>query len=113
MEANTTEEMAQCPVCQGSKVSLVTGLACTRCNATGQIPQKLAQVLAGIRKDLGAKLLGDTMITRFSWKIRNLRTQETTIYNALRGQPVTADHALSSPSVRRWLNGDSAQATPV
>jgi len=48
--------------------------------------------------------------TRFSWEIVNLRTQVSARYHSKIGAPVSAKHALTSPNVLAWLDGDPAKA---
>lgn len=50
------EDFVDCPVCDGSKISRVTNQSCTRCEGTGQITRKLSDALAGIRRDLTARV---------------------------------------------------------
>lgn len=50
--------MEECPVCEGSKVSKVTGRACTRCEGTGVISKELADRLKTIRSDVARRIVG-------------------------------------------------------
>lgn len=48
--------------------------------------------------------------TRYCWEIVNLATNETCKYWGMNSQKVTAEHALTSPSVKDWANGDPVAA---
>lgn len=50
-------EDVECPVCEGTAISLVSGRTCTRCDGTGKIEKELAERLERIRRDLTQRLL--------------------------------------------------------
>jgi len=49
---------------------------------------------------------------RFRWKITNQKTGKSVYYNSTTRSPVTAEHALSSPSVKEWAQGAPLNAAP-
>jgi hypothetical protein len=53
------------------------------------------------------------MKKRYQWRIVNERNGDSVIYNALHNFPVTKEHALSSPSVRRWAGNDPVRAEEI
>jgi len=53
---NNPSDEVNCPVCDGTQESKVTGKKCTRCE-NGKITRQLYENLMSIRKDIQARLL--------------------------------------------------------
>lgn len=88
-----------CSSCIVGCVGAITG--------SPELAEEYHQAVLSCRR-IKRELLQAAEPLRFNWKIKCMRPggEDCTFYVASHNRPVTAQHALSSPSVKLWIGSD-------